>query len=297
MSKCVVLQVADTRFAIKCSNSSFTNWLVDLYPDFLSREEPHLRLKLDLDNISQTRSSGQLLSIEAAGNHNRHVELRMRVACQNLADFFWPAFHVCLRCAIAAKQPPDLLLHSAGVVKGSTAYLFSGASGSGKSTVCELLTNQNGCTILHDDIIAISQKEGRFHAWSTPPKEEITDRRSIGAPLQAVFFLEQDQTNYAAKLGSREAARLLTQNFIAPMVVKDGSLGIAPTESLGILFSLAEHIPCYELHFRHEPDFWECIPPLAEMDTADENILRRHLIRGAGRTRCAISPDDLRTYL
>lgn len=267
MSKYVVLQVADTRFAIKCSNSSFTSWLAGIYPDFLSREEPHLRLNLDLDNISQTRSSGQLLSIEASGDHNQHIDLKLSVACQNLADFFWSALHLCLRCAIAAKQPPDLLLHSAGIVKGGTAYLFSGASGSGKSTICELLTNDSACTILHDDIAAISQKEGRFHAWSTPPKEDVPVRRNISAPLRAVFFLKQDQNNYATRLSGREAARLLALNFIPPMVVKDGGLGIAPTESLGILFSLAERIPCYELHFRRESHFWECIPQFVEKES------------------------------
>jgi len=262
-----MLQVADTRFAIKCGNSSFTRWLAEIYPDFLSPGEPQLWLNLSLDNFSQTRSSGQLLSIEASGNHDKRIELRLNVACQNLADFFWSALHLCLRCAIAAKQPPDLLLHSAGIIRGGTAYLFSGASGSGKSTVCELFTNESSCTILHDDIVAISQKEGGFHAWSTPPKEEVPVRLNIGAPLQAVFFLKQDQNNYVTKLSGREAARLLALNFIPPMVVKEGSLGIAPTESLGILFALAERIPCYELHFRRESHFWECIPQFVEKES------------------------------
>ena len=152
-------------------------------------------------------------------------------------------------------------------IKNGEMVSVIGASGSGKSTVCELLTNEDSCTVLHDDIVAISQKEGRFHAWSTPQKEDIPVRRSIDAPLQAVFFLKQDQSNYATRLSGREAARLLTLNFIPPMVAKEGSLGIAPAESLGILFALAERIPCYELHFRREPHFWECIPQFVEKES------------------------------
>lgn len=268
MDKHIRLQVADTRFAVRCNVPSFMKWLAERYQGFISQGEPHLWLNLSLDNFPHGRRPGQMLSIAAAGNHGEHIALKVSVAYKDLADFFWLALHLCLRCAMATKHPPDLLLHSAGIVRRGMAYLFPGPSGSGKSTICELLTNDSSYTILHDDVIALSQRGGRFYAWSTPPKEEIPAKYSSGAPLRAIFFPKHGQTNYATRLSGRKAAGLLAISLIPPSVVKDGSLGVAPVESLGLVFTLAECIPCYELHFRPECDFWKGIPQFFENEYA-----------------------------
>jgi hypothetical protein len=268
MDKHITLQVADTRFAVRCSVPSFMKWLAERYQGFISQGEPHLWLNLSLDNFPQGRRPGELLSITAVGNHGEHIALKISVACKDLADFFWLTLHLCLRCAVVAKQPPDLLLHSAGIVRGGMTYLFPGPSGSGKSTICELLANDSIYTVLHDDVVALSQRGERFYAWSTFPKEEVPAKYSSGAPLRAIFFPMHDQTNYATRLSGRKAAGLLALNLIPPQVVKNGGLGVAPVESLGLALTLAECIPCYELHFRPEYGFWECIPQFFENEYA-----------------------------
>lgn len=258
----ITLQVADTKFAIKCNYPSFTSWLVEKHRGFIAQGEPHLRLNLIMDSISPAQGNGQDLSMTVTGDGYEHGELRLSIAASNPTYFFWLALQLCLRCAIASKQPPDLLLHSAGIVRGGMAYLFAGVSGSGKSTICKLLAKEPTFSILHDDAIAIAQTKEGFHAWSTPLGGEMPAKCSSDANLRAVFFLKHGQTNYAARLSGRKAAALLSLNLMPPLVAANGSLGIELVESLKLLLALAERIPCYELHFKPERGFWECIPKL-----------------------------------
>jgi energy-coupling factor transporter ATP-binding protein EcfA2 len=174
---------------------------------------------------------------------------------------------ICLRCAIAAKLPPDLLLHSAGIVHDGMVYLFSGKSGAGKSTVCKLLAQDSSFIILHDDMVAIAQTQEIFRAWSTPLSGEMPAGDSMGAPLQAVFFLKHDLTNYVTSLSRRKAAGLLALNLVPPLVARNDSLVNQPAESIEQLLMLTERIPCYELHFRPERSFWDCIPKVFEAES------------------------------
>ena len=268
MSKYIVLQVADTRFAVRCDYLPFTRWLAERHRGFISQGEPHLRLNIRLDSVPQGRSFGNFVSIEANGDHREHGELEVSVVYSNPAYLFWHMLHYCLRCAIGAKHPPDLLLHSAGIVRRGMAYLFSGPSDAGKSTVCKLLANEPSFTILHDEIMAIAQTEEGFHAWSTPLNGEMPARYSISAPLRAVFFLKHDRTNYATRLGGRKAAGQLALSLLPPYITTNGHLKFEPAESLRLALTLAERIPCYELHFRPDHGFWECIPQLFEKESA-----------------------------
>lgn len=264
MTDYMTLKVADTRFAVKCDYAPFMTWLVEKNQGFASQEKPQMWLSVRLDVIPQARS--QVLSITAKGGNNSHVDLNISVACADLTEYYWPVLHLCLRCAVTAKHPPDLLLHSSGIVSEGNAYLFSGPSGIGKSTLCGLFADDGAYTILHDDIIAISHQGGEFYAWSTPPKDDITTRHSSGAPLRAVFFLKQDITNYTTGLSRRKGAGLLATNLIPTLALENGSFIFKPEESLGLSLMLAEVIPCYELHFRPERSFWECIPSLFDKE-------------------------------
>lgn len=268
MDNYTVLQIADTRFAVRCTYPSFKRWLADNHYSYFSQGEPHLRLNLSLGGILHARSSGQVLSMVPTGNPYEHGELKFSVASSSPVDFFGYMLQICLRLAIAAKQPPDLLLHSSGIIHRGMAYLFTGNSGSGKSTVCKLLAQEPSFTVLHDEVIAIAQAEEDFHAWSTPLRGEMPARHNSGAPLQAIFFLKQDQANYATKLSCRKAAELLCYSMIPPLVVTNGSMVTEQASSLKQLLKLAELVPCYELHFKPERSFWECISELFEEESA-----------------------------
>jgi hypothetical protein len=268
MNDYVTIQIADTRFAVTCSYPPFMEFLTEKCSGFISPGEPHLKLNIGFNIVPQGCYDTPRLSIVRNGNHHQNDELLLSVAWSHPTNLFRLMIHICLRCAIAAKHPPDLLLHSAGVVREGMAYLFAGPSAAGKSTVCKLLASEPSVTILHDEIVAITRTGEGFNAWSTPLYGEMPAGCSIGAPLRAVFLLKHSQTNYATKLSRRKAAGQIALSLVPPYITTNGRLELEPPESLRLALTLAEVIPCYELHFRPEGDFWECIPQLFEKELA-----------------------------
>ena len=264
MSNRIILQMAETRLAINCDHPSFPKWAREMRGGFIAQGEPHLLCNLRFDYSPGAKNSTQFLSMTPLNNNNEQGVLEFRVASSSPADFFWLMIQVCLRCALAMKQPPDLMLHASGVIHEGMAYLFTGASGAGKSTVCKLLAPEPAFTILHDEVVAVSHKENTFHAWSTPFRGEMPAKYHCGAPLRAIFFLKQDVKNYGVRLSSRKVAELLCYSLIPPMVVNKGTLATQQAPSLKQLLTMAEVIPGYELHFRPESSFWDCIPGLFE---------------------------------
>lgn len=260
LSDRITVQIAETRFAIRCDSPEFTGWLEKSVADFISSGEPHLRLNLTLNDM--TRPESMIWFLDVRVPHTSTGEMDLDVTFAHPVEPYWPVLQICLRCAMAVKQPQDLLFHSSGVIHEGNAYLFSGRSGVGKSTVSKLLADDPAFTILHDDMVAISRDGAR--AWSTPLRGEVPAVCSTGAPLRAVFFLRQDTSNFAEKLSLRKAAGLLSISLVPPLVASNSRLVNQPGESVKLLFELASRVPCYELHFRPERNFWDCIPALFE---------------------------------
>lgn len=262
----LVFQIADTRFLLSCNYEPFNMWLKDKHSGFILCGEPDMKIGLNLDGIPPARSSGDFLTMLPAETSNQRHDLKFSVTSSNPAFFFNLMFQICLRCAIGAKTPPDLLIHSSGIVNHGIAYIFAGESGAGKSTVCKLLASEPSFTVLHDEAIALSTMANGFRAWSTPFKGEAAGRSLNSAGLRAVFFLKQDQTNYARKLSGRRVAELLCYNLITPLVADGRTLKTEQAPSLRQLLNLAELVPGYELHFRQERSFWDCISRLFESE-------------------------------
>lgn len=264
----IVLQVGETRFAINSSLPSFERWLREMFSGFLTQEAPQLTCNLHFNYSTPERGSDRSLSIVPAGKIFDNGQLDLQVISLSPTDYFWLILQVCLRYAFGAKRPQDILLHASGVMHEGKAYIFTGVSGAGKSTVCKLLAPDPSFTILHDEAVAVSFDDNHVSAWSTPLRGEIGNRYSIGAPLQAIFFLNQDLRNYTHLINRKKVAELLCYSFITPKMIDRGGLLARQAPSLEQLLALAEYVPAYELHFRPEASFWDCISRLSE----DESV-------------------------
>ena len=265
-----VLQIAGTRLAIRCNHIPFNQWLLEKYGSYVSQGDSHLSFNIQLDHSPRTESDERFLTITKVELHQERNNIELHFASMHPTPYFGVILQICLRCAIAFKQPPDLLLHTSGVVKDDRAYLFTGDSGAGKSTVCKLLRSEPSFTILHDETVAVTRMEQGFGAWSTPLRGEVEARSNVGAPLKAIFFLNQDDSNFTVSLSRRKAAELLCYSLIPPLIVDNGNLVTEQAPSLKQLLVLAEVVPCYELHFREERNFWDCIENLK-----DESVIER----------------------
>ncbi len=84
-----------------------------------------------------------------------------------------------------------IMIHSSGVFDGENAYLFSGVSGIGKSTMANLWV-KTGAKLINDDRLIVRQKEDGIFMYNTPMFYEDKPKK---AKLDGIFLLKQSLTN------------------------------------------------------------------------------------------------------
>jgi len=145
------------------------------------------------------------------------------------------------------------LLHAATVVRGGMAYVFTGRSGAGKSTVASL--SPVG-TVLTDEVSLLRFENGEWRAYGTPFWGEFRAAGSnSSAPIRGLFRLVQAAEYRVTPLRPREMLRALLPNvlFFSPESEANRRL-------LEILGQAVDSISGYELAFRKDPAFWEALP-------------------------------------
>jgi hypothetical protein len=92
-------------------------------------------------------------------------------------------------------QGDGVLLHALGVSDQGEGLLFIGRSGAGKSTLAELYKPHQGVTILSDERVVVTKKDGQFWLSGTPWPGGAFTVSADTVPLRKVFFLEHGTRN------------------------------------------------------------------------------------------------------
>lgn len=108
-----------------------------------------------------------------------------------------------------------LMLHSSAVLMDGRAYLFSAASGVGKSTHTALWQQAFGkdrAKILNDDKPAIRIEKDGIFAFGTPWSGKTDLNINVKAPIAGICFLERGEKNRIRREnGGAVIAKLLAQ--------------------------------------------------------------------------------------
>lgn len=109
-----------------------------------------------------------------------------------------------------------LSLHASGVVTGSAAVLFSGISGSGKSTA--LSQKPKKSLVIGEDCVLIEIVNGRVIAHPSPFNDKlIVDRLPpSGAPISKICFIDQHGPVKITKILPIQALPLILSQLITP---------------------------------------------------------------------------------
>ena len=145
------------------------------------------------------------------------------------------------------------LLHAATVVRDGKAYIFTGRSGAGKSTVASLSPEGS---VLTDEISLLRREHGMWRAYGTPFWGEFRAAGlNISAPLAGVFRLVQAAENRVTPLRPLAILRALLPNVLFFSAEAEANRRL-----LEILSQAATEIAGYNLAFRKNPTFWEVLP-------------------------------------
>ena len=152
---------------------------------------------------------------------------------------------------IAARMPEydTWLMHGSAVAVGEEAFLFTAASGTGKTTHTRLWLEQiPGAYVVNGDKPLLRIRDGLFEVCGTPWSGKENMNRNVTVPLRAICFLHRGAENRIEEISFRDAApHLLQQSFRCsnPSVMQ---------KTMTLVRSLGDCVRFYRLFCNMEPE-------------------------------------------
>jgi len=138
-------------------------------------------------------------------------------------------------------------------VRNGKAFLFSGVSGAGKTTIARLAPPD--ATLLTDEISYVRKLDPGYVAFGTPFTGELAKLgENISAPIAALYLLAQGAENRIDPIAPGEAARSLLANML--FFAEDEQLVQAAFHSA---FEFVSQVPVSRLTFVPDARVWELI--------------------------------------
>jgi hypothetical protein len=136
-----------------------------------------------------------------------------------------------------------IMLHGAAVMIGGRAFIFSGRSGSGKTTIAALFRDA-GMKVLTDETIVIRRRDGQYYAYGTPWPGGGGMAVAESAPVGAICFISHGMENALRRADRKQAAK----NILHQAVVQawDPTLIGRIVDSVNVV---ASDVPCFEMPF------------------------------------------------
>lgn len=220
--KVACVEIGRIPIALSTSDDGFLDLLRRRYDGFLSSSTPEFELAFDLAatgsdpdaEVRVRRENNDDDWILERGDFEARWDPRTgrgRVR-QNSNPYSLDSVLRIVHSLVLAERG-GLLLHAASAICDGQAYLFSGVSGAGKTTMTRLAPA--GITLLTDEISYLRPAAAGYAAFGTPFAGELArSGENCSAPVAALFFLEKGLENRIDELPSAEALRRLMRNIL-----------------------------------------------------------------------------------
>ena len=145
------------------------------------------------------------------------------------------------------------LVHASSAIRNGRAFLFSGVSGAGKTTIARLAPPD--AALLTDEISYVTRNDGRYFAVGTPFFGELARvGENLQAPVEALYLLAKGPENKIEPVEYSDAARSLLGNIL--FFARDA-------EFVNLVFEAAldfvARVPVRRLTFVPDTSVWELI--------------------------------------
>ena len=215
-----VIQIGDIPIALRTGDRGFLDLLRERYAGFLSSSPPQVELDFELipprpvsdDDVRVRREGTDWLMERGDFRAQWNPETGHGRVRQTANPYALDSVLRILHSLILSARGGFLLHAASGICEGR-AYLFSGVSGAGKTTMTRLAPSE--VTLLTDEISYVRPTVAGYSAFGTPFSGELSKAgENTSAPIGALFFLEQGPENRVDELAPAEAVRRLMRNIL-----------------------------------------------------------------------------------
>jgi hypothetical protein len=150
-------------------------------------------------------------------------------------------------------QEGGFLLHASSAIRNGRAFLFSGVSGAGKTTMARLAPPD--AALLTDEISYVVRRDGRYFAVGTPFYGELARAgENLCAPIDALYLLAKGPQNLIEPIEGTDAVRGLLGNLL--FFARDPEFVKMVFDTA---FDFVKHVPVRRLTFAPTTSVWELI--------------------------------------
>ena len=142
-------------------------------------------------------------------------------------------------------QGYGVIIHACGIDFNGKGMLFTGESGTGKSTLANLWDREKAGTVLSDDRTIVRYIDGEFRMYGTPWHGEAKFGAPPGVKLEKIFFLRHSQKNTIQQLSRVESVLRMLQCSFPPYWDAAGM-----EFTMAFFEKVATHVACHELAFK-----------------------------------------------
>lgn len=215
-----VVEIGGIPVSLSTDSESFRDLLCQRYAGFLSSSRAEYELDFELTDLGKdsdedvrVRRNGRQWLIDRGDFHAVwNPDSGRGWVKQTPNPYSLDSVLRILHSLILAARG-GFLLHAASAVCDGRAYLFSGVSGAGKTTMTRLAPSD--IRLLTDEISYVRPSVSGYSAYGTPFAGELAKAgENCTAPLAALFFLEKGSSNCIDEIPPAEAVRRLMRNTL-----------------------------------------------------------------------------------
>ena len=283
------VEIGGIPISLSTNHERFFNLLLQRYEGFRSLSRPEFTLEFEIVDAAEAsaadvcvRRDGPEWRIERGDflalwdPHTGSGRVR-----QNANPYSLDSVLRIVHSLILAERG-GFLLHAASAICDERAYLFSGVSGAGKTTMTRLAPAD--VTLLTDEISYVRPDNDTYRAFGTPFAGELAKSgENFSAPIAGLFFLEQGPENRIDEISSADAVRRLMRNIL--FFAGDPDL---VAKLLATACDFVARVPIRRLTFYPDSKVWDIVRQFELHGPCGDGALPRHAGQSPATTRHSV---------
>jgi hypothetical protein len=235
----VSVEIGGMAIALRTPDPSFRRLIEKRYAGFVGNSSrSHLAFDIDLFEPSHSAPHGDYLTADLGADSDDELDNGLEVKIeagewllkrgdfrarwnqhdshgriqQSRSPYAIDAVLRIVHSLILARQG-GFLVHAASAIRNGKAFLFSGVSGAGKTTISRLAPPD--AKLLTDEISYVRREGTEYMACGTPFAGELARvGENQSAPLATLFLLEKGLQNHIEPVSPAEAVQRLLRNIL-----------------------------------------------------------------------------------